>query len=560
VKWDKRLRADVRLLGELLGRVLVEQEGEWLLDLEEDLRSLARSGREGDEAARRALAGRVAGLTVERQGAALRAFGLFFQLANIAEQHHRLRRLREYEHEGQVARESLDDALARLEGVDVAALIERLTVSPVFTAHPTEATRRTILVKHMRIAALLAERDDPFLPETARDAVERMLAEEITILWQTDEVRAQRPRVVDEIRNGLWFFEHSLWGEAVSLLLDLRARVPFDRSPLVFGTWIGSDADGNPGTTGETLTEALERARQLARDLYRDEVRDLAGSLGMSTRLVQALPEVGKVTHVPPGQNVEEPYRRRLTSIWERLGEDAISAEELSAELMLVDESLRANRGARIADGMLAALRTRVDVFGLHLARADVRVHARAMAEPDERLNGLLRAAGEAQRRHGVRAVETLIVSMTRSAGDVLRAEQLAQSQGFAAVGVPLLETIDDLRGAEALVTELHARRPRHALEIMVGYSDSSKDGGYLTAQWEIYRAQEALAAFAAREGIELTIFHGRGGSTGRGGGPTHAAILAQPPGSVDGRLKLTEQGETIAFKYGLPGLARRNL
>jgi phosphoenolpyruvate carboxylase len=551
---DQRLRADVRLLGDLLGRVLVEQEGEWVLELEEDLRGLARRGRRGDGDARRQLAERVAALSVEELGAALRAFGLFFQLANIAEQHHRLRRLGEYELEGQVARESLEDAFARLEGVDVRGLVERLTICPVFTAHPTEATRRTVLVKHMRIADLLAER------ASSPEAVERMLAEEITILWQTDEVRQQRPRVTDEIRHGLWFFEHSLWGAAVTLLLELRERVPFTHAPLRFGTWIGSDADGNPSTTGETLIEALDRARQLARDLYREEVRDLARSWGMSTHLVGVFPEVGEVTNVPASQNADEPYRRRLTSIWERLGEDAISADELRAELALVEESLRANRGARIADGALAALRMRVDVFGLHLASVDVRVHSGAVANPDDRLRGLLRAAGTAQRRHGPQAVETLIVSMTRTADDVLEAERLGRAQGFAAVGVPLFETIEDLRGARALVEELHRRRPRRALEVMVGYSDSGKDGGYLTAQWEIFRAQAALVEFAAREGVELTVFHGRGGSTGRGGGPTYAAILAQPRGSVRGGLKLTEQGETIAFKYGLPGLARRNL
>jgi phosphoenolpyruvate carboxylase len=551
---DAPLRRDVRLLGDLLGRVLAEQEGDWLVELVEEVRGLARRARHRDGGAWRTLAERVSVLSLDQQGRVLRAFGLFFQLTNIAEQHHRLRRLREYEQEGRVARESLADALARLDRLDVGTLLEHIVVSPVFTAHPTEATRRTVLMKHARIASLLVEH------ETSAEAAERALAEEITILWQTDEVRSRRPRVTDEIRQMLWFVEHSLWQAAPDVLLDLRSRVRFEHAPLRFGSWVGGDADGNPHSTSDTLTEALERARALARELYCEEIRGLARSWGMSTDLVDALPEVGEVTDVSPGKNADEPYRRRLTSIWERLRADAISAAELQRELGLLDASLRANRGTRIADGSLASLRTRVDLFGLHLARLDVRVHARAVREGQRQLQSLFAAAGAAQRRHGRQSVETLIVSMTRSANDVLKAERLAAEHGFEAVGVPLLETIDDLRGAPALVEELHARRPRHALEVMVGYSDSSKDGGYLTAQWEIYKTQAALAEFAAREGIELTIFHGRGGSTGRGGGPTYASILAQPPRSVRTGLKLTEQGETIAFKYGVPGLARRNL
>jgi phosphoenolpyruvate carboxylase len=221
---------------------------------------------------------------------------------------------------------------------------------------------------------------------------------------------------------------------------------------------------------------------------------------------------------------------------------------------------LRAHRGSRVADGGLADLRARVATFGLHLAKLDVRIHASAIREPDERIRRTLTAAAAAQVRHGAAAVDRLIVSMTRTADDVLRAEELAREAGAALEGVPLLETISDLRGAGALVEELLARSPRRSLEVMVGYSDSGKDGGYLAAQWEIYRAQEELTRVAAAREVELTIFHGRGGSAGRGGGPTHAGILAQPPGAVDGRLKLTEQGETIAFKYGLPGLAERNL
>ncbi len=226
----------------------------------------------------------------------------------------------------------------------------------------------------------------------------------------------------------------------------------------------------------------------------------------------------------------------------------------------MIDRSLREHRGTRVADGGLTDLRSRVELFGFHLAKLDLRVHASAIRKPDERLLETLRAGARVQRRHGTCALDRLIVSMTASAGDVLAAERLAAEEGLDVLGVPLFETIADLRAARGIVEELLTERPRERIEVMVGYSDSGKDGGYLTAQWEIYRAQEELTAAAAERGVELTVFHGRGGSAGRGGGPTYAAILAQPPGAVDGRLKVTEQGETISFKYGLPGLAERNL
>ncbi|HET7043950.1 MAG TPA: phosphoenolpyruvate carboxylase [Gaiellaceae bacterium] len=563
---EAALRGNVRLLGELLGRVIVEQEGAEVLELEERVRALARAGRGGDAAASGELAELVAGLDLGRQAVVLRAFSMYFQLANIAEQHHRLRRRRAYEHEGRVPRESLADALARLEraGVEpdaLAAAARRLSVELVLTAHPTEAMRRGTLRAHRRLAALLHELDDPELPPSAGARVARDLAEEITILWQTDEVRSRRPRVADEIRNGHWFVEVSLWEAAPRLLAELREVVPDAPPALRFGSWIGGDLDGNPHTGPETLETALEQARALARELLRAEVRELARSWGMSSALAGADEEVGAVGDVPPGQNEAEPYRRRLTSIYERLGQDAFaSADELLAELDLVDASLRRHRGARIADGGLAALRRRVEIFGLHLAKVDLRGHARGVREREPRLLETLAAAARLQARHGTAALDTLIVSMTSSADDLAAAEELAREAGLEVQVVPLFETIDDLRRSAEVVAADLDRRPRRQLEVMVGYSDSGKDGGYLTASWAIYRAQERLAALAAERGVELTVFHGRGGSTGRGGGPTWAAILAQPPHATAGRLKVTEQGETISFKYGLSGLAYRNL
>ncbi len=552
---DASLRANVRLLGDLLGRVLVEQGGPELLEDEERVRALARAAREGGSRAN--LREAVAQLGVERRGAVLRAFALFFQLVNIAEQHHRIRRRREYEHEGRVPNESLAQAFALLGagGAGAGALQDagaRLAVELVLTAHPTEATRRSVLEAHRRIAALLALLDDATAPPSERGRVEAALAEEITILWQTDEVRSRRPKVVDEIRRGLWFFEQSLWDVVPGMARTLADHLGPDAAPLSFGTWIGGDLDGNPHAGPETIEDALERARRLALQLYRDALTALGAAWGMSTTVIGAVPELG---------GEDEPFRARLVEIWDRLTDDGYAdGASLLADLDGLDAVLRAHGGSRIADGGLADLRARVRVFGLHLAKLDVRVHASAVRAADDGLQAALEAAARAQHRHGAGAVNRLIVSMTHEADDVILAEARAAEAGLVAQGVPLLETIDDLRRAPALVGELLDRSPRPALEVMVGYSDSGKDGGPLTAQWEIYRAQERLVELARARDVRLTVFHGRGGSAGRGGGPTHAAILAQPPGAVDGRLKLTEQGETIAFKYGLPGLAERNL
>ena len=576
---DAPLRRDVRLLGDLLGRVMVEQEGEELLAREEEIRQVSRRAREtGDPAVRAELARAVAELDLERQTAILRAFTLYFQLANLAEQHHRVRRRRDVERGPDTPRESLAEAFEHLRraGIseeEVAGGSSRISLELVLTAHPTEATRRTILAAHVRLGDLLEEFD-------AGEAIEERAAEEITILWQTDEVRPQRPRVSDEIRHGLWFFEQSLFDVAERLLDEYRLSLADGALPFTFGSWIGGDMDGNPAAGPETIAEALERARALVRDRYRHEVRALAASLGLSTSLVGVTRELlesvarderelSEYAAEIGDQNRDEPYRRKLSFVWRRLGDDAYpDADALAADLAVVDRSLREHGGTRIADGRLARLRRRVELFGLHVTKLDVRLHADELAERSPRVGETFAAIVRAQERHGAEALDTVVVSGTRGPADVLAVVELAEEAGARVSPVPLFETIHDLREAPAIVAAL-LDEPRFArgvedrggrVEVMVGYSDSGKDGGYLTAQWEIHRAQERLAALAAERGIELTIFHGRGGSTGRGGGPTHAAVLAQPPGHPPGRLKLTEQGETISFKYGLPGLAHRNL
>ena len=528
------LRRDVRLLGDLLGRVLVEQEGDALLEDVERVRAVARAARVGEphEELQRA----VEALPLERQTSVLRAFALYFQLANVAEQHYRVRRWREYRREGTAPRESLAAALDAI-GDEV----PEVSLGLVLTAHPTEATRRTVLAAHLRIARLLDE-DDP----------EEGLLAEIAALWQADEVRSRRPRVVDEIRNGHWFFEQSLIDAAERLLADFRRRVPDAAVPLRFGTWIGGDADGNPNTSAATYHEARRRARELLRLRYRGDVRALAQEIGVSSRLVPVSEELRESIALDErelsdyaesigDQNVDEPYRRKLSFVWYRLDTDLYDvAAALLADLDVLDRSLRANRGARIADGRLAALRRRVELFGFELAELEVRVHARDAANPDDRIRALLAAADG-----------TVIVSGTSSADDVRRVRALTRAPNV----VPLFESVETLRDAMRIYEELE-----DCEEVMVGYSDSAKDAGYLAAQWEIREALVALADAARRRGARLTVFHGRGGSAGRGGGPTYDAILSQPQGVPPGRLKITEQGETIAFKYGLPGLAQRNL
>jgi phosphoenolpyruvate carboxylase len=590
---DAPLRRDVRLLGQILGRVLVEQEGEELLEDEERIRLLSRDARGTGSPLRRAeLREAVRGLDLDRQATVLRAFGLYFQLANIAEQHHRIRRRRAYEHEQRVPRESLAEAFARLQdvGVTAAKLTEAarsISLELVVTAHPTEATRRTVLAAHLRLSQLLAELDDPSLPPAGRKRVEDALAEEVTLLWQTDEVRSRRPRVVDEIRHGLWFFEQSLMDTTESLLDDYRKHLPGAPPPIHFGTWIGGDYDGNPSVGPETIAEALERARNLVLERYRDGVRELARAVGISSALAEISPElidsIARDERELPRyaaelgeRNRDEPFRRKLSFVWRRLvnaleigGEAGYpSAAELLADLDLLDRALRAGRAERVADGRLAALRRQVELFGFHLSKLDVRVHARELDPPSEGVREIFRAVARERARHGPEALDTVVVSATSSPTDILAALDLADETGVELSLVPLFETIADLRRSASVVEAL-LDEPRFArvvsargsrLEVMVGFSDSGKDGGYLTAQWEIYRAQEALAGLAARRAVDLTVFLGRGGSAGRGGGPTHAAILAQPPGHPPGRLKLTEQGETVSFKYGLPGLAYRNL
>lgn len=610
------LRRDVRFLGELLGRVIAEQCGRDTLEIVERVRQFSRELRsaKNDKPSRPALHEIITRLSHSERSNVLRAFSMYFQLTNVAEQVHRIRRRRIHEHDGHPAKESIADAVMRLRaaGVDdeqLLKLAQNVKVELVLTAHPTESTRRGTLAAQMRIAELLRRLDADDVTPASQVGIERNLMEEITTLWQTDEVREQRPRVIDEIKHGLWFFEQVLLDDAprVSAELQKIMNVPAARestsgiSPLSFGSWIGGDQDGNPNAGPDTLRAAMVSARELVVRRYRDEVRNLARGLSVSDRLASVssdlLQSIACDEQTMPSyamqigdQNAGEPYRRKLSFVWQRLnirlGENLGGgtdpgyeySEQLAHDLDLIDASLRENLGTRIADGRLAALRRRVGMFGFHVAAIDVRIHARDLAtcdpgrDPNHPVWRTLRAVHDEQSEHGVQACGTLVISGASSESDVLRALELCERAGADLAPVPLFETIEDLEHASHVMRELlkneayvrcvHEHRAGR-MEVMVGYSDSAKDGGYLSAQWGIFRAQRELSCVARDSSprpTDLMIFHGRGGSVGRGGGPTYAAILAQPPSFPPGRLKLTEQGETISFKYGLRGLARRNL
>jgi phosphoenolpyruvate carboxylase len=651
----------IHLLGNLLGQTLVEQEGREVFELVEEIRGLAKAHRAGDAAAGERLAARVAALPLPYARSVVKAFAAYFQLVNLAEEHERVRILRERARKAAQSDAPIGETLAAaaremrergLSAGEVRALVANLFIMPVFTAHPTEAKRRTVLAKLGRMAEILEAMDfhSPTPAESSR-AIEQ-LREEIVALWQTEETRSQRPTVAEEVRNGLYHFESTLFDLAPEIREGLRraldAEYPGERVEvpafLRFGSWIGGDRDGNPFVTPQVTEETLREHKLTALRLYMRGLERLHGHLSMAEALgitrelaesiaadVALFPdEAARAAERYPAQ----PYRQKLAYVYRKLQATLqaasrpwrsdhrpqsgtyVSGGALLADLRLVQDSLRAHRGERLADGRLAALVSQVEIFGFHLAILDIRQHserhASALAEVfgrygfagdyagwvEEKKETLLSAElasarpltpahldfGEAtnetlevfrviRRAHervGEQAIDSYVVSMTRGASDLLAVLLLAKDAGVADAldMVPLFETIEDLRAAPAIMERLFAS-PAYAAHvaargrtqpIMIGYSDSNKDGGYLTANWELHLAQRALARVCDAHGVRLTLFHGRGGSAGRGGGPANRAIRAQPPESVRGRIKLTEQGETITDRYANPELARRHL
>lgn len=653
------LRSEIRLLGNLLGQTLVRQEGQHLLDLVEQVRSLVKQVRDTEgseeEESRRELLDLLGGLDLPTIISLVRAFTAYFYLANVAEQAHRLdhQTMRGQDH--LTLARTVDMAIETAVSSElIQQVVNRLDVRPVFTAHPTEAARRSIRTKMVRLAEILEKRADPRTGPTARAQTERQLAELIDLIWQTDELRVERPTPMDEARTVLDYFDQIFSDVAPDLFDELEyqveragARLALDARPLHFGTWVGGDRDGNPNVTAETTLAVLEAQHEHALRGLILAVEKLARDLSASERLVEISDELRAsldtdaelmpaVHHRFSRLSANEAYRQKAAYIHQRLvntrnriseraapqpGLDYAESADLLEDLAVMYRSLRGARGELIADGMMKRLIRRVAAFGFRLATMDIREHSTkhhaAVADlyarlgetgyleldRDSRLERLDRELsgprplaplvtvldGESKRTldtfHGVRqamdrfgdnVIESYIISETRGADDVLAAVVLAREAGLidlhsdiARIGfVPLFETIDEIRNAGKLLNDLLSSAAYRAIvsargeiqEVMLGYSDSSKHGGLATSQWELYRASRELRDTAITHGVELRLFHGRGGTVGRGGGPTGEAIMAQPWGTIDGRIKITEQGEVIADKYGLPELAATNL
>jgi phosphoenolpyruvate carboxylase len=680
---DAALRGDIKALGELLGQTLVRQEGAHLLDLVEQIRALTRLT--DPEAADQAQA-TLAELDLATAIRLVRAFSSYFYLANVTEQVHRARGLHaERATSGSWLSRAVDRIGAAIEDPEskvtrdwVEEVVGRLSARPVFTAHPTEAARRTILGKLRQIALLLD--DSPFpQPGTVTDPVaqrraERRLEELVESLWQTDELRVVRPEPTDEARNALYYLDE-LHGSAVPDVLDelaaelerIGVRLPVDARPLTFGSWIGGDRDGNPNVTPLLTLEILALQHDRAIEDALKTVEGLRNSLSTSKRIAQITPELEEslardleaLPDIPARYrrlNLEEPYRLKATCVRQKLlntkkriakgrahvpGEDYLNGGELVADLLLMRDSLLADRGELIARGSLDQVIRTVAAFGLQLATLDIREHAdahhqaigqlidrlgieswryedmpreyragllakelrsrRPLAKLPEKIHrhgvegfdawagatpildeagaktfGIFTAIRETIERFGPDVIESYIISMCRGVDDVYAAVLLAREAGLidlrggrAEIGfVPLLEQVSELRQADTILSELLndpsyrklVRLRGDVQEIMLGYSDSNKDAGIATSQWEIHLAQRKLRDVAHRHGVRLRLFHGRGGTVGRGGGPTHEAVLAQPWGTLEGEIKVTEQGEVISDKYALPSLARENL
>jgi phosphoenolpyruvate carboxylase len=648
------LRRDIRSLGTLLGQVLREQAGNVLFDAVESLRRTAIARREADGSGNLA-----AGRRYLEQAEALthqvatdprtafflaRAFAFYFELINLAETNHRKRRRRSALLDATAApqRGSLRGTLRRLRAVGVSreealALLARICITPVFTAHPTEVARRSVMFKRRSISDLLEQLDTIPLPATDLDEIEAALLAEITALWQTDDVRHARPTVRDEVRMALDYFEASLF-ETIPVLYaeiasSLDAEYPnLEQTQLAslpvlvrFGSWIGGDRDGNPFVTAATTAESLAMSRELLHDYYLARLKDLFDQLASSThqapispalrqRLDAYLIQLRSAGHATPFADrfPTEAVRLQLACITLRLGGVPATtmhrnlalattatlphyetAAALLDDLTLLRESLAANHGERLAELFLDPMLLTVRTFGLHLQTLDIRQHARvhaaALAEitkgqASEQTSEVLetfRAIAELKRSLPA-AITQYVVSGASAAKDALNVLELARLEGIAVEGgtsasgehdpglqpVLLFESIEDLRNAPAICRKLWcfaAYKPLLAAwgghqEMMLGYSDSNKDGGMIASTWEIWKAHRALHEVARECGVTLRLFHGRGGTVGRGGGPTHRAIFAQPLNSFTGELRLTEQGEVLNWKYSDVVLAERNL
>nr|WP_315487517.1 phosphoenolpyruvate carboxylase [uncultured Undibacterium sp.] len=657
---DQSLREDIRRLGRILGDTVRNQHGEEVFSLIETVRQNSiRFRRDADVAARAELENTLDTLTNDQTTHLIRAFSYFSHLVNLAEDQHHIRRTRAHLIAGSAPRRgSLAHTIETLFASDNGAenlntFFQTAEVSPVLTAHPTEVQRKSILNCQMVITRLLDERDRMQLtPEESR-ANEDALQRAVLTLWQTRMLRMSKLSVLDEVENGLSFYDYTFLRELPHLyagLEDLLASKDqrFEKTELPsfmrLGSWIGGDRDGNPFVTASVLEKTLTMQSTRAFKFYLEELHTLGSQLSMATLLVKVSPELVALAERSPDHSphrADEPYRLAVSGVYARLastfknllGLDPViapcgvadayaSAEELVEDLDTIHKSLSDNGSIGITRGRLRHLRRAVRVFGFYLAPIDLRqnsdVHERVVAEllqatnpslqylelnEDQRIEVLVaeisssrplaspyltyseetqselaiyRAACTAQQRYGKGAVPNCIISKTDGVSDMLELALLLKESGLLhpAEGrldvnvIPLFETIGDLQNSAPAMDRLfgipaYARlleSRNNAQEVMLGYSDSNKDGGFLTSGWELYKAEIDLVEIFAKHQVRLRLFHGRGGSVGRGGGPSYQAILAQPAGAVQGQIRLTEQGEVITAKYANPEVGRRNL
>jgi phosphoenolpyruvate carboxylase len=659
------LRRDVRSLGTLLGEVLREQAGDPLYDAVEALRrtAIARREAEAPDAAGRVSAAahlqealvRVRTLDLPAAYQLARAFGFYFELINLAETNHRKRRRLSHQLKGSAApssiqRGDLRGTLRRMREAGITAdtafaLLRRICVTPVFTAHPTEVARRSVMFKRRRISDLLEQLDRIPVPESQLEALERNLIAEIAALWQTDEVRSARPTVRDEIRMALDYYESSLFDTLPVLYNEVAsafaAEYPPEKSAgqttalcdlphlIRFGSWIGGDRDGNPFVTPQATREALSMAHSLLLTHYRRRLQTIFEQLASSTQQVPVSDELASLVHRyltqlrTAGQNAleerfpHESIRLLVACIMMRLGATPQSAvpvpanpalapytraAELLADLTTLRNSLDEHHGHRLAEMLIDPLLMEVRTYGLHLQTLDIRQHARvhaaaiaeisawqttasaqpltlpsALSEQTAEVLDTFRTIAELKQTYAPESIRQYVISGATSAEDVLHVLWLARLGGVRVEAhgddpglqpVPLFESIEDLQNAPAIMRQLwtsQAYQPllqswRREQEVMLGYSDSNKDGGMITSTWEIYKAHRALHQAARESDVTLRLFHGRGGTVGRGGGPTHRSIFAQPIDSFNGELRITEQGEVLNWKYSDVILAERNL
>jgi phosphoenolpyruvate carboxylase len=660
IKQDEPLRKNIRLLGNLLGQVLEEQEGRQLFELEEQIRQTSKQLRQCfDPSHQRLLQRLIQAMDPSDMAKIVRAFAAYFQLTNTAEQHYRIQRQRRYllQHPGGGYPGSPQHTFEKLkklgvEEKEIDDLFSRLAIIPVFTAHPTEATRRTILEKHSRIWKLLEEFDHNNATATERSALELDVKRHITSLWQTEETRSYNISVLDEVYNGVYYFRNVLYATIPKFYRDLEHSVttvyPDWKTPipsfLRFGSWIGGDRDGNPFVTADATWKTLQRQSKTILDLHLHAVDELfveysesAKVVGRSDELLQSIRNdktmLGKPAQV---RNDDEVYRVKLAYIYRRLQfrihyaeDDASHAElmyhsssELLDDLRILDRSLRAHKGELQANGLLKDLIRNVETFGFHLATLDIRqhrgVHSDTISEllaqrnhqystftnevrerwlteeivkqgvpsfDESKLSpmsvetlAVFRKIKRAQTEIDEHAVRSYVISMTESTTDVLEVLYLMKCTGLFSTDaqhttssldiVPLFETTKDLDAApetmerlyynEAYRRHLESRGRRQ--EIMIGYSDSTKEGGIVSSHWSLYKAQRQLTKVSQLADVDWMFFHGRGGTVGRGGGPEYEAILSQPAHSLNAKIKITEQGEVISLKYAHPAIAQRSL